>query len=111
MPYTVKGIHIDTRELDRIRAELKPRAQAILADTAHAVEERAKREAPVDTGALRSSINSEQTGDYSWRVKDGVEYGIYQELGTSRMAAHPFLTPAVESMRQKFEKVWKELFT
>ena len=32
-------------------------------------------------------------------VADGVEYGIYQELGTRHMAAHPFMRPAVERIR------------
>lgn len=29
-------------------------------------------------------------------IADGVEYGIYVELGTSRMSAQPFLVPSFE---------------
>jgi HK97 gp10 family phage protein len=40
-----------------------------------------------------------------------VEYGIYQEFGTSKMAAQPYLTPAVEAIRAKFEngETYREL--
>lgn len=38
-------------------------------------------------------------------------YAAYVELGTSRMDAHPYLTPAVESIVGKFNSgdTWKEL--
>ena len=35
-------------------------------------------------------------------LHDGVDYGIYQEFGTTKMAAHPFMTPAAEAVRQPF---------
>lgn len=40
-----------------------------------------------------------------------VEYGIYQEFGTSKMAAQPYMTPAVEAIRAKFEngETYREL--
>ena len=41
-------------------------------------------------------------------VADGVEYGLYQEMGTTRMAAHPFMRPAVEAVRIGFTKAFKE---
>ena len=40
-------------------------------------------------------------------VADGVEYGLYQEMGTHRMAAHPFMRPAVEAVRAGFTKAFK----
>lgn len=58
----------------------------------------AKRLCPVDTGRLRDSIVyglvEEGAGLYAL-VGSDVEYAIYQELGTSRMAAHPYLRPAL----------------
>ena len=30
--------------------------------------------------------------------------GLYQEMGTYKMAAHPFMAPAVEAVRGSFEK-------
>jgi len=35
-------------------------------------------------------------------LHDGTDYGKYQELGTTKMAAHPFMTPAAEAVRQPF---------
>ena len=40
-------------------------------------------------------------------VADGVEYGVYQELGTSRMTARPTAAPAVEAVRPGFEQAFK----
>ena len=73
-----------------------------LARRAVQVDRQAKALAPVDTGRLRSSIN--------WRLaRDGiglaaiigtnVSYAIYQEFGTSRQAAQPFLRPALDAAR------------
>ena len=106
----VARIRLDDTRLRQITAEIAPRAEKLVAETAYAVEGKAKENAPVDTGALRNSIGTEQKAQFTYWVQDGVEYGIFQELGTSRMAAHPFLTPAVESIRSAFEKRWTELF-
>lgn len=32
-------------------------------------------------------------------LADGVDYGVHQEFGTSRMAGKPFMTPAIEHVR------------
>lgn len=41
------------------------------------------------------------TSDLEALVVVGVTYGEYLELGTSRMAAQPFMTPAAEAVRAK----------
>jgi HK97 gp10 family phage protein len=67
--------------------------------------------APWDTGALRASIHVESLHPPLQRtIADGVEYGVFQEFGTYRMAAQPFMTPAVERQRPSLTKAWKELF-
>ena len=104
---------IDLKGLEKITKELEPRAQKILDEAAFEVETNAKQNAPVLTGALRNSIHVNKTSNqnkFSRVISDGVEYGIYQELGTSRMAAQPFMIPAVEAIREKFEKMWEALF-
>ena len=64
----------------------------------------AKKACPVDTGRLRNSI--------SWAVLDdsvyigtNVEYAPYVELGTSKMAARPYLRPAVTDHVDKYKAV------
>uniref|UniRef100_A0A6H1ZDD2 Putative tail protein n=1 Tax=viral metagenome TaxID=1070528 RepID=A0A6H1ZDD2_9ZZZZ len=58
---------------------------------------------------LRELIKNIPTGEVVRVLHDGVNYGIYQEFGTSRMAAHPFITPAIEHIRPAFEKGLKQI--
>lgn len=58
----------------------------------------------VDTGRLRNSV--------SWAILDdsvyigtNVEYAPYVELGTSKMAARPYLRPAVTDHVNKYKAV------
>lgn len=44
-------------------------------------------------------------------VADGVEYALYQEWGTSKMPAQPFMTPAVEAVRPGFAKAFEGAIT
>lgn len=127
----INSVRLDTRELDRLTAQLEPKAESLIAATAHQVEAVAKTRVPVDTGDLKSSIQASKAGRLRWLVNVAAEYGVYVELGTGRrgaasniqrpegityagywagMAARPFLIPAVESVRGKFAKMWAELF-
>jgi HK97 gp10 family phage protein len=104
--------HLDTRRLDQIIANLDGKASEIVRTTAFEVEQKAKMLAPVKTGALKGSLKAEEHGGpLSWWVHDGMEYGLFNELGTSRMAAHPFMVPAVEGVRAKWIERWRELFS
>lgn len=52
----------------------------------------------LDDAKLQEIIRQVANRDTSrWIIADGVEYGVYVELGTSRMAARPALVPAFES--------------
>lgn len=55
----------------------------------------------VDTGALRSSIHWDPEGKTRWIIADGVIYGLHLELGTSKMAARPFVGPVFMEWRQR----------
>ena len=52
--------------------------------------------APRDTGLLSGSIHHRVTGENEVSIGTNVEYGKYQELGTYKMAAHPYLRPAIQ---------------
>jgi len=57
----------------------------------------AQRIVPVDTHNLQDHIEGDvglESGKVVGRVGTDVEYGIYVEQGTSRMAAQPWLRPA-----------------
>lgn len=103
-------VSVDTSRLDKILAELPGAVSETVRAGAAAVSATAKSLAPVDTGALKNSIVPEPTDIFTWIVRDGVEYGIYQELGTSRMRAQPFMIPAVEARRGEYMDSWRRLF-
>lgn len=73
------------------------------------VQSGARRRAPVDTGRLRNSITHELTeGGLNATVGTNVEYAPFQEFGTRRNAARPFLFPALEQERPRFQQRLKK---
>jgi hypothetical protein len=93
------------------------------------VEAQAKARAPVDTGFMRNSLYvvtkasstysqassdtpppgasllpeiPKPTDDMTAFVAVGANYGLYVEMGTSRMAAQPYLIPAADMVRPLF---------
>ena len=106
----VANIKLDTKVLDRLTRELDMNTNQVLRAISFQVEGGAKTRAPVDTGALKNSIHTEQKGKNKYIVADSVEYGIYQELGTHKMAAQPFMVPAVEAVRKYLADKFKGLF-
>jgi HK97 gp10 family phage protein len=71
------------------------------------VQRVAKDLAPVKTGRLRNSIHIDIEGkgyDVVGRVYNNVEYAPYQEFGTTRMVAQPFLRPALVINRDKIKE-------
>lgn len=92
-----------------ILAGLEAKADAIVTKAAMDVEAGAKTRAPVDTGTLRASIQATRVGVAHWRVVVGADYGLYVEYGTYRMAARPFLRPALDTVRPVFLAAMKGL--
>jgi hypothetical protein len=62
----------------------------------------------VASGALRASINVARLGHLHYAVHDGVPYGVFLELGTSRMAARPFMVPVFEAWRRRLAEFLRE---
>lgn len=108
----VVDVILDTRELERIARDLNSNVDETLGILAHQVEGIAKVLAPYDTGALKNSINTKRQRMNHWRVQDGVEYGIYQEWGTYKMAAQPFMVPAAEKVAGDLSSgnIWRRIF-
>lgn len=102
-------VTLDTRALDKLAASLNMETDRVIASAAFQVEAEAKSRAPVDTGALKNSIHTERKKAGLYWVADGVEYGIYQEFGTHRMSAHPFMMPAVEKVRKQLDRMFAEI--
>ena len=81
----------------------------IVEKAASDIVNQAQQAAPVDTGALRASIGMEMTGPAEATVSVGVNYGAYVEYGTVKMAAQPYLTPAVEANRDPFNQAFSQI--
>lgn len=62
--------------------------------------------APVDTGRLRDSINHEvDESEEAVYIGTNVEYAAYQEYGTSRMKAHPYLKPGIMNNLETYKEI------
>ena len=83
--------HID---FDKAKLESDEAVQRALRKWGEVYTDHAKDYAPVDTGRLQNSIHPSSVSKDTIAVGTNVEYAIYQEMGTSRMRAHPFLRAA-----------------
>lgn len=97
------SVSVTSNRLGAIAAKLPGATRALVTKAVFDVEGQAKARAAVDTGAMRNSIQGQMTGNTSGEVGVGVEYAVYQEYGTAKMPAHPFMTPAAEAVRPGFE--------
>ncbi|MBB3041220.1 HK97-gp10 family putative phage morphogenesis protein [Nocardioides soli] len=96
------GAHLDVSQLAALGVRIAGAGPAVqagartaLTRTAYAIEGDAKVLCPVDTGNLMGSISTDVDGTTA-EIGPTSDYGIYVELGTSRMAGQPFMAPAFE---------------
>jgi HK97 gp10 family phage protein len=95
----VKKFHAlnDVVKSIKIRTALRAGGLVIMND--------AKQRAPVLTGNLRRSITMEDgPGEFEINIGTDVEYAPFQEFGTSRMGARPFLRPAFDENTAQVER-------
>lgn len=52
-----------------------------------------------DTGVLKNNIETVVTGPLSVEIQSKAPYAVPLELGTSKMAARPYMKPAAKKMR------------
>lgn len=117
---------------EQLADEIDQKANQLVRAAAFKIERGAKQRAAVDTGFMRNSIyvrtedsSDRQSGgggpgqtlfpeleaaahNEAW-IAVGALYGIFLEYGTSKMAAQPYLTPAVEAERQPFLDAVRQL--
>ena len=96
------SVKTDTRGIEKIIANCDNLTPQIVATYGMKCSGYAKTFAPVDTGFLMNTIDSTMIDDTTARIQSEAEYDIYQELGTYKMAAHPFLAPAAEQVAGEF---------
>lgn len=72
-------------------------------------ERYAKLACPVDTGRLRNSISHTHDKNTAY-IGTNVEYAPYVEMGTKKMAARPYLKPAIaDHIREYKNTIEQEL--
>lgn len=112
MPVTIHNLPALRRDFSVLTAKMQ---RGVIRDALRAgarpVVASAKAKVPVLTGDLKRSISQR----VSVKGASGVAtigfarkqfYGAFIELGTSKMAAKPFLRPALDESRQKIEEAF-----
>lgn len=108
----IAGAFLDTSLLDAMTREMTAKLGEIVMDIGGETALEASANAPFDTGDLARSYieQSQMTGNAQYTIQDGVPYGIFQELGTSRTPAQPHVIPAFMKVPDMIRKALKELF-
>ena len=97
------SIKIDDKRLKRYIKEKPDEIKDVIKVAAFNIEKDGKRRVVVDTGATKSSIAVTFEDDgFSAEIGPTTEYAPHIEFGTSKMAARPFMIPALESERKPF---------
>lgn len=91
----VSEVHALAADLQTGAAEIQPKAELAVAKTAYDIVGTAQVLVAVDTGFLKSTIDTDVDG-LDAEVGPTAEYGGYVEEGTSKMAAQPYLGPAFD---------------
>ncbi len=81
---------------------LPQRTGQVLQRSAQRLAQRAKDEAPVDTGRLRSEIEAVKEGPYTWAVISPTPYAVFVVFGTSKMAPNDYMLRAVRAEEPDF---------
>jgi HK97 gp10 family phage protein len=89
-------------------ADITSAAETVIAKGAADVEAAGKRHSPVDTGFLRSSIGRNVQG-LTAEIGPTANYGVFVEMGTSRMRAQPFMAPALADVLPSVEKAFQQV--
>ena len=101
---------VHKNKLPSLAERAKPFARTLVAKSAYEIEGRAKVKAPVDTGNLRNSINTDIVNNgLTGIIHAAAEYAAYVEFGTKRMSAQPYMLPAFREVEPEFIKAWSEL--
>lgn len=96
--------HIENDNTEALKQKLESGIQRGLEAAGLLTVGFASAAAPYDTGNLSGSINHRVVGNEVW-VGTNVYYGKFQELGTYKMKAHPYLRPAVQDNASAIQAV------
>lgn len=92
----VKGLEQLNRNIKTYSKDAHDKVSDAIQHGALSITADAKRIVPVDTGALRNSIQYTKISDLEAEVGTNIEYAPHVEFGTIKQRAQPYLTPATE---------------
>lgn len=111
MVVKVEGLEELQKALARFPKEWERTARQALKPGLALLESGAKKEAPVDTGRLRSSIASEVVkgpgSEIIGKVGSSLEYAPYQEYGTRYQPGKPYLRPTLAKEKNRVIKMFE----
>lgn len=85
-------------------------AKMVVAKNGLRIQQGAMYHAPHDTGTLRRSIGLEiEDGGLTADIKASAHYAGYVELGTRFMGAQPYMKPAFNAVKGKFNADLRKL--
>lgn len=104
---TFFALEVNTRRLQKFPDEVRKRVRRLIQTATLEIQEATlgniRDKDIIDTGALMNSVQGRTTLDGMMGfVEVGVYYAVYHEYGTVKMAARPFLGPAVEFVGPSF---------
>jgi len=99
MELEVKGLDEMIRFFEEAERSLLDELDAAVDSGAKLVWDTATTLCPVRTGRLKNSIHILKQKELERIIRADTEYAIFVEFGTSRMAAQPFIRPALEARR------------
>ena len=110
MAYTMKFVGLDELQRGLIERSHLEAAKTVVAKNGSRLQTRAQENAPVDTGTLKRSIGlSIEDGGLTAKSEATVHYAGYVELGTRFMEAQPYMKPAFNQVKGKFNSDLKRL--
>ena len=77
-------------------------------DAAITIETKAKTLVRVRTGLLRGSIRWRKIGIASYQVGSDISYAGFQEYGTRKMTAQPYLRPPKTEIEETLQKTLRK---
>ena len=100
-------LEVNTRRLDKLPVAVNLKVRDAVSQTTTDIQGEAQQNIRdldlIDTGNLLNSITASTSMDgMTGYVDVGAFYGIYHEFGTVKMAARPFLGPAVSVLTSEF---------
>ncbi|PZR55226.1 hypothetical protein DNL40_02325 [Xylanimonas oleitrophica] len=112
MGFDVRGIRRMSTDLRQAGQKAGPIVELVVRKATLDVERDAKTGVPVDTGNLRATISSDvqaTAGSVSGEVGPTANYGLFVELGTSKMAPQPYMGPALDRNAPAFEQAMAQI--